>query len=118
MKMRRGAWSLGCSDWSTARSAATSGRSCSAACSVFFKGDVVTIVEAPDRADTRFLLLLLAQPCADLLERQVRLGGDEVEQPLLVLLERRAAVTSTGLGISSRSSSNARSSGLPSRPQR
>src|SRR5215471_20976782 len=99
MKMRRGASSLGCSALSAARSAATSGRSCSAACKVFFKGDVVTVVEAPDRADASFLLLLLAQPRADLLERQVRLGGDEVEQPLPVPLERRPAVAGTGLGI-------------------
>src|SRR5215475_16176375 len=100
MKIRRGASSLGCSALSAARSAATSGRSCSAACKVFFKGDVVTVVEAPDRADASFLLLLLAQPRADLLERQVRLGGDEVEQPLLVPLERRpAAVAGAGLGI-------------------
>src|SRR5262245_38285717 len=99
MKMRHGASSLGCSALSAARSVATSGRSCSAACKVFFKGDVVTVVEAPDRANASFLLLLLAQPRADLLERQVRLSGDEVEQPLLVPLERRPAVAGAGLGI-------------------
>src|SRR5262249_25140410 len=59
MKMRRGAWSLGCSALRAARSAATSGRSCSPA--RFFRRDCRG---APDRADASFLLLPLAQPRA------------------------------------------------------
>jgi hypothetical protein len=35
----------------------------------------------------------------DLIERQVRLIGDEIEQPPFVLLQRRAAVARAGLGI-------------------
>src|SRR5262249_39050038 len=99
MKTRRGARSLGCSAFSAARSAATSGRSCSTACSVFFEGDVMTVEEAPDRADASLLLSLRAQPHADLLERQVRLRRDQIDKPLLVLLQRRAAMTGAGLGL-------------------
>ena len=46
-----------------------SGRSCSAARSVFFEGDVVTVKEAPDRADAGFLLPFQAQWRADLFKR-------------------------------------------------
>src|SRR5262245_20668075 len=90
---------------SSARAAATSGRSCSAARRVFFEGNVVTIVECPDRAYCGLHLLLGPQPRTDLVERQIRLLGDECEQPLLMLLERRAGVAgarlcrdATGLG--------------------
>src|SRR5258708_4277752 len=38
-----------CSAFSSARAAATSGRSCSAACSVFFERDAVPLVKPPDR---------------------------------------------------------------------
>src|SRR5512145_461665 len=99
MKTRRGVRSLGCSAFSAARPAATSGRSCSAACSVFFEGDVVTVEEAPDRADAGLLLFLRAQPRADLLKRQVWLRHGQLDEPLLVLLQRRAAVTCARLGI-------------------
>src|SRR5688572_6544364 len=99
MNTRRGARSLGCSAFSSAREAATSGRSCSAACRVFFDGDVVTLIEPRDRALAGLQLLLSAQSYAHLIERQVGLRCHEVEQPLLVLLERRTAVACTGLGI-------------------
>lgn len=91
MNTRRGASRRGCSAFNSARAAATSGRSCSAACRVFFEGDVVTFVEAPDRANTGFVLLHGAQPRTNLLKRQVRLRGNQIEQPLPVLLEPRAA---------------------------
>src|SRR5665647_1341749 len=58
MKTRRGASSLDCSTFNSARAAATSGRSCSAACRVFFERDVVAFVEAPDRGRTGFQPLL------------------------------------------------------------
>src|SRR5262245_34360706 len=82
---------------SSARAAATSGRSCSAARRVFFEGNVVTIVECPDRAYCGLHLLLGPQPRTDLVERQIRLLGDECEQPLLMLLERRAGVAGARL---------------------
>src|SRR5207249_1953531 len=99
MKTRRGASRDGCSAFSLARAAATSGRSCSAACRVFFEGDRVTIIEAPDRGRSGLQLFLRAEPRADLLQRQVRLGRDKIEQPLLMRLERRAVMASAGHGI-------------------
>src|SRR3972149_8749192 len=90
MNTRRGASSEGCSAFSSARAAATSGRSCSAACRVFFEGDPMTIIEAPDRGRSGLQLFLGGKPRADLFERQIGLRGDEIEQPLLVRLERRA----------------------------
>src|ERR1700685_4234801 len=50
MNTRRRALSDGCSAFNSARAAATSGRFCSAACRVFFEGDIVTLIESPDRA--------------------------------------------------------------------
>src|SRR5690242_1177953 len=97
IKTRRRTSRPGCSAMSSARAAATSGRSCSAACRVFFEGNVVTIVECPDRAYRGLRLLLGPQPRTDLLERQIRLLGNECEQPLLMLLERRAGVTGARL---------------------
>src|SRR5664279_3898856 len=96
MKTRRGALSLDCSTISSARAAATSGRSCSAACRVFFERDVVAFVEAPDRGRTGFQPLLGLEPSANLFERQVRLGGDQIKQPLAMRLERRATVARAG----------------------
>src|SRR5437762_12725651 len=104
MNTRRAASSEGCSAFSAARAAATSGRSCSAACRLFFEGDVVTVVEAPDRAYTRLLPLLGAKPRADFLDRQIRLRGNEIEQPLPMVLEWRAAVAGAELGIEDRMS--------------
>src|SRR5580692_7149403 len=97
MNTRRRALSDGCSAFSSARAAATSGRSCSAACRVFFEGDVVTLIESSHRTPPGLELLLAGEPRADLVERQVGLRGDEVEQPLLVRLERRAAVAGARL---------------------
>src|ERR1700688_4321231 len=96
MKTRRGASSLDCSTFSAARAAATSGRSCSAACKVFFERDVVAFVEAPDRGRTGFQPLLALEPRANLFERQVRLRCDQIKQPLAMLLERRATVARAG----------------------
>src|SRR5262249_54061216 len=97
IKTRRRGSSVGCSAFNSARAAATSGRSCSAARRVFFESYVMTIVECPDRAYCRLHPLLGPQPRTDLLERQIGLRGNECEQPLLMLLERRTDVTSAGL---------------------
>src|SRR4029434_8882051 len=96
MNTRREGFSVGCSAFSSLRAAATSGRSCSAACRTFFERDLVAVVEAPHRAGGDSELLLAAKPVADLLKRQIRLLRHEIEQPLLVRLERRATVPSTG----------------------
>src|SRR5664279_5314399 len=76
-----------CSAFSSARAATTSGRSCSAACSVFFKRDAVSIVKPPDRSSAHLQFPGRCEPCADLLECQIGLSGHQIEQPLLVLLE-------------------------------
>src|SRR5690606_24659865 len=98
MKTRREALSAGCSAFSSWRAAATSGRSCSAACRTFFERDLVTVVEAPDGAGGDSELLLAAKAVADLLERQIGFLRHQIEQPLRVRLERRAAVPGAGLG--------------------
>ena len=82
MKTRRRASSLDCLAFSSARAAATSGRSCSAACNVFFERNGVAFVEAPDRRRPDLQPLPGLQPRANLIERQVRLLGDQIEQPL------------------------------------
>src|SRR5947208_4905479 len=99
MNTRRGACRRGCSAFNSARAAATSGRSCSAACSVFFEADAVTLVEAPHRACCSSQLLVGAKPYANLIERQVRLRRNKIEQPLAMLLQRRAGVAGPGLGF-------------------
>ena len=59
----------------------------------------MTVEEPPDRTNAGLLLSLRAQTHSDFLERQVRFRGDQLEQPLLVLLQRRAAVPRAGLGL-------------------
>src|ERR1700686_1436812 len=81
-----------CSAFSSARAAATSGRSCSAACSVFFKRDAVSIVEPPDRGSAVGKFLGWYEPRADLARCQIRRSGNQRGQPLFLLLERRVAV--------------------------
>src|ERR1700682_3122578 len=45
----------------------------------FFERDLVTIVEAPDRARSNLELLRATEPQADVIKRQVRLRGDKIE---------------------------------------
>src|SRR6267142_1694126 len=97
IKTRRLARKDDCSAFSSARAAATSGRSCSAACSVFFEGDAVSIVKSPDRGSTDLQLFGRCEARPDLVECQIGFSGHQIEQPPLVLLERRAAVASAGL---------------------
>src|SRR5450631_1022214 len=97
IKTRRFARKDDFSAFSSARAAATSGRSCSAACSVFFEGDAVPIVKSPDRGSTDFQFFGRCEACADLVECQIGFSGHQIEQPPLVLLERRAAVASARL---------------------
>src|SRR5262245_26186773 len=99
MKTRRDASSAGCSAFSALRAAATSGRSRSTACRTFFKRDLMALVEAPYRADGDSELLLATKSVANLLKGQVRLLRHEIEQPLLVRLERRATVPGAGFRL-------------------
>src|ERR1700694_2815653 len=86
-----------CSAFSSARAAATSGRPCSAACRFFFECDAVPLVKAPDRGSADLQFFGRCEPCADLVECQIWLCGHQIEQPLLVLLERRAAMAGARL---------------------
>src|SRR5688500_8996804 len=59
------------------RASATSGRCCSAACRLFFEGDVVRFEKARDGALANGDGVPLDQRAADLLQRQVRLMGNQ-----------------------------------------
>src|SRR5215472_10616628 len=72
------------------RALATSGRCCSAACTVFFKADAVAVVKSPDRTHRR-LNPMLCQALADLLQRQIGLLGDQRQQPARMRRQWRAA---------------------------
>src|SRR5450631_836490 len=87
-----------CSAFSAARAAATSGRSCSAACSVFFERDAVPLVKSPNRGSADLQSFGRSEPCADLIECQIGFSGHQIEQPLLMRFERRATVSGAGLG--------------------
>src|SRR5437588_8057794 len=58
------------------RAAATSGLSCSAACTLFFEGDGVAIEEPPDRARRKRGPLLSLEQLSDLHKGQIRLLFD------------------------------------------
>ena len=61
--------------------------------------DLVPGEEAVDRTLADRQSLCRHQTCTDLLQSQIRLGRNKIEQPLLVGLERRAAVAGIGRGI-------------------
>src|SRR5665647_519678 len=86
-----------CSAFSAARAAATSGRSCSAACSVFFERDAVPLVKSPNRGSADLQSFGRCEPCADLIECQIGFSGHQIEQPLLMRPKRRATVAGAGL---------------------
>src|SRR6266849_3739709 len=81
MNTRRRGSSLACSLRHALRAAATSGRSCSAACRLFFKGEIEMIEKPRDRRFTNHHLLP-CQPNSQFSQRDVRLLGN----PLLDLL--------------------------------
>src|SRR5579863_2252772 len=75
----------GCAAIHAARAAATSGRSCSLACTIFLEADVLGGKEPPHRpvAD---MLAASGKFGADLLQRQVGNRGDPLQQPQAFLL--------------------------------
>ena len=99
MNTKRGALTEVCSAFSSARPPATSGRPCSAACRVLSERDLVTIVKAPDRTRSNPEPLRAAKPQANVIERQIRLRCDGIEQPLLMLVQRRTTMAGAGLGV-------------------
>ena len=81
--------SRGCSCFHAVRARRTSSRSCSAACRLFFEADIVAVVEPPYRTSAHHDTTL-PQPAADFLQRQIRLGRCQFQQPLFVFVQRRA----------------------------
>jgi hypothetical protein len=79
-----------CSRIQRRRAWATSARFCSAAYRVFFEADVASVVEPPNRAAAARDAALVHRR-NDLVQRQVRLLGDEREQEFRVLFQRRSA---------------------------
>src|ERR1700675_4986502 len=86
-----------CSAFNSARAAATSGRSCSAACSVFFERDAVPLVKSPNRGSADLQSFSRSEPDADLIRCQIGVKGPEMEQPLPIWVERGATVSGAGL---------------------
>src|SRR5499425_2359498 len=79
-----------CSRIQRRRDRATSARSCSAACRLFFERDLVSLKKPPDRrAAARDLVL--THRADDLVQRHVRLYFDQRQQKVRVLLQRRRA---------------------------
>src|SRR5215471_15321034 len=99
MKTRRSGSSLALSSTHAARAAATSGRSCSAARTLFFEADAVAVEEAPNRSKPRLLLTLIEQAAPDLFQRQIGFTPHQLKQPYLVLLQWRPALALVGFGF-------------------
>src|SRR5229473_2578359 len=76
----------GCAAIQAARAAATSGRSCSLACTIFFEADVLGGEEPPYRAIAD-MLAARGKFGADLLQRQVGNRGNPFQQPQAFLLQ-------------------------------
>jgi hypothetical protein len=92
MNTSRAGSNMPCSRIQRRRARATSGRSCSAACRLFFEADPVAGEQPPDRAvaagDPS-----LAHCDHDFIQRQIRLLGNQGQQPIRVLFQRRNAPT-------------------------
>src|SRR6266446_2782866 len=90
MNTSRAGSNMPCSRIQRRRARATSARFCSAAYRVFFEADVAASEEPPHRAaaacDPAF-----AHRRDDLVQRQIRLVGNQTQQKLRVLLQRRGA---------------------------
>src|SRR6185436_6883571 len=93
---RRGS-SPGCSAFHASRAAATSGRSCSLACTIFFEADAFGGKEPPYRA-VADMLAAGGKLGPDLLQRQIGKRGDPLQQPVSFLLQPRAVVAAHRLG--------------------
>ena len=100
MNTNRVETSMLCSRIQRRRDRATSARSCSAACRLFFKRDLVSGKKPPERgAATRDASL--AHRDKHLVQRQIRLLRDQGEQPIRLLLQRRStSATRYGRGAS------------------
>src|SRR5580704_18986356 len=59
----------------------------------FFEADAMTLEEPPDRPKPRLVPALIEQTALDFLQRQIGLAPHQLEQPLLMPLERRPALS-------------------------
>src|SRR5260221_10333427 len=80
-----------CSFRKALRAAATSGRSCSAACRLFFKGQV-DVVEEPGNPRLAHLHLFFRQANLKLCKRTIRLFRYKLLHPICVWLKRESLV--------------------------
>src|SRR5262245_46152286 len=80
--------SMPCSRIQRRRARATSARFCSAACRLFFKADIVSIKETLERAPTAGDALF-SHGGENLLEGQIRLFGNQSQDPVRVLFQWR-----------------------------
>src|SRR5271156_5137187 len=69
------------------RRAATSGRSCSLACAVFFQGDAMAVKKAPDRTRGKHGAMLPPQEIRELNQRDVHLLVDRTQDDVAVSLD-------------------------------
>jgi hypothetical protein len=90
MNTRRAGSSMLCFRSQRRRARATSARSCSLARRLFFDGDIMSLEKPPDRGAAAWNSLL-AHRGNDLVQRQIRLCGNQSQQPFRVLLQRRRA---------------------------
>src|ERR1019366_6990673 len=81
-----------------ARASATSGLACSAACRVFFEGDLMALEEPPDRHLGRLDANPFEYPPLKLGQSQIALSGAEIQKPCRMGLQRRAAFAATRPG--------------------
>jgi hypothetical protein len=79
------------------RASATSGRSCSAARSVFFETDPMPLEEPADRSFGRDQTKTFPGPLFDLPQGEIGLLRHEFQQPVRMRLQRRAAPATTRL---------------------
>src|SRR5260370_40895379 len=82
---------VSCSFRKALRAAATSGRSCSAACTLFFKGQV-DVVEEPRNPRLAHLHLFFRQANLKLCKRTIRLFSYKLLNPICVWLKRESLV--------------------------
>src|SRR5712691_10452899 len=88
---------VGCSSFQAARAAATSGRSCSLACTIFFEADALGSEKPPHRAIPD-MDAAGGKFGPDLLQRQVRNCRDPLQQPGPLALQPRIAIAAHRLG--------------------
>jgi hypothetical protein len=66
---------------------------------LFFEADAVAVEKPPNRPKSCFLLQLIAQAALNLFQRQIGFTPDQLEQPFLVLLQWRPALTPDVFGF-------------------